>query len=141
MSMLVLRIIALAALVSPLAARAGALPLPQESSALRATTIEQISAPTTLAAMASIDQAGLLPAGALGSPVPASASADCNVRSIEVQGEGNSAGAVQTGVFDTAMIMQAGSGNLASVTQASNANFASVTQTGSNNVVTINQGR
>lgn len=143
MSLVVLRIVALAALVFPLPARAGTLPL--ESSTPRATMIEQISPSTSPTSAASIDQAGLLTtralAGVLVTPLNLPApDQNGNVALVEVQGLGNDVSVIQSGLFDTAIIMQKGTGNHASVTQSSNGNYANVTQIGNNNLAIIRQG-
>lgn len=144
MSLVVLRIVTLAALVSPLPAHASGLPLPQESSALRATMVEQVSPAISLSAAATIDQAGLLPAGAFANTAPlgsASVLAASNSLLIEVQGLDNNTSVTQTGVLDTAIITQNGTGNIANVSQSADGSFARVSQTGINNVAIIIQGR
>lgn len=136
------RIAALAALLSPLPARADAAWFASgvaSTGSILAANIDQVTL-TRGAGAAFIEQAVAPSTAPMSAPATVPADQFGNTSLIERLAFDNTATVLQTGMLNTSVIVQSGSGNDCTVIQSSNGNISTVTQTGTGGLVSVHQG-
>ncbi|WP_295634557.1 hypothetical protein [Novosphingobium sp.] len=140
MSHTLLKFVVLAALASPLPARADvAFQIVDEvgSPSQKSVSIEQLAPSPAAQVTVPIEQAG---AGMAFVPAAMPADPAGNTSLIAQLGLMNTVVIEQPGLFNASLITQGGTGNDCTVFQLSNGNLSVVSQTGSNGFVSVTQG-